>query len=62
VVRSVTDRPESVVSGHALLVGADPEEAAVKVVAELKESTLSRERFLGFGDGHAGDRIAIVLE
>ena len=61
VVRPVSDRPESVTSGHTLVVGADPEEAAEAVMRELRHPTLSREGFQGFGDGQAGERIAQTL-
>ena len=61
VVREVTDRPESVVAGHARVVGTNPDTVALRIWEELDHPTLKTERFLGYGDGTAGYRIAEIL-
>ncbi len=61
VVRKTTDRPESVVAGHAAVVGTDPDVVAAKVWEELEKPTLSTQPFAGYGDGQAGQAIATYL-
>ena len=58
VVRDVTDRPESVEAKRTRVVGTVPEDVRRLIFWELAEPTLIATPFLGFGDGHAGQRIA----
>lgn len=57
VARLVTDRPESVQSGHALLAGHSPAQPLHLALTNHLHTT----PFLGFGDGHTGPRIATHL-
>jgi UDP-N-acetylglucosamine 2-epimerase (non-hydrolysing) len=71
VARDVTDRPESVASGHALLAGRTAEgvrDALLKAIngwsepfSSYEDSRMPTSPFLGFGDGHASERIADLL-
>jgi UDP-N-acetylglucosamine 2-epimerase len=65
VTRSVTERPEGLQAGAALLVGTDPEQIRATVVA-IASSAARREEMASagrnlYGDGRAADRIAHVL-
>lgn len=61
VMRDVTERPEAVDAGAAILVGADRHRIAESVIRLLVDdaarAAMARPRFI-FGDGHAADRIA----
>jgi UDP-N-acetylglucosamine 2-epimerase len=64
VLREVTERPEAIQAGTALLVGTDPE----RIVAEtrrLMDQPAAREAMAHaanpFGDGHASERIVDAL-
>jgi UDP-N-acetylglucosamine 2-epimerase (non-hydrolysing) len=66
VLREVTERPEAVESGSALLVGTD-EEKILNSAVPLMENEKAYEDLLlkclnPFGDGHASDRIVNELE
>jgi UDP-N-acetylglucosamine 2-epimerase (non-hydrolysing) len=61
----VTERPEGLQAGAALLVGTDPEQIRATVVA-IASSAARREEMASagrnlYGDGRAADRIAHVL-
>lgn len=56
VARRVTDRPESLNSGHASLAGYDPDRIRTQLTAALRNG-LRASPFLGFGDGHTAPRI-----
>ena len=64
VLREVTERPEAVEAGVALLVGSDAE-AIVRETRTLLTDPAAYERMARtvnpFGDGHAGERIARLL-
>jgi UDP-N-acetylglucosamine 2-epimerase (non-hydrolysing) len=60
VLREVTERPEAVEAGTALLVGTDPELilAETRRLLEDEEAYTSMARAVNpFGDGHASERI-----
>lgn len=65
VMREVTERPEGVEAGCALLVGTD-EERIVEATTRLLTDTAAYERMARaqnpYGDGQAAERIARVLE
>lgn len=66
VLRDVTERPEAVESGSAILVGTD-EEKILNSAIPLMEDKKSYEDLLSkcqnpFGDGHASDRIVHEVE
>ena len=56
VARRVTDRPESVASGHALLAPNGDLSGAIREA--LVSGRLKASAFKGFGDGKSGKRIA----
>ena len=59
VARALTERPEAVASGHATLIGHDPElllRTAADVLVAPRPPAASP-----FGDGHAAERIAAVV-
>jgi UDP-N-acetylglucosamine 2-epimerase (non-hydrolysing) len=65
VLRETTERPEGVAAGVARQVGTDPE----RIFAEASRLLTSPEAYLEmaravnpYGDGHAAERIAAVLE
>jgi UDP-N-acetylglucosamine 2-epimerase len=64
ILREVTERPEAVSSGCALIVGTD-ENAITTESFKLLDDRASYEAMISernpFGDGHAGERIADVL-
>ena len=64
VMRDVTERPEAVAAGGALLVGAHAGPIVDKATALLTDEGLYRRMSRGsdvFGDGHAAERIAEAL-
>jgi UDP-N-acetylglucosamine 2-epimerase (non-hydrolysing) len=64
VLREVTERPEGVAAGTAVVVGTD-QARIVAVASELLTSPAAYERMANavnpYGDGHAGERIAQAL-
>jgi UDP-N-acetylglucosamine 2-epimerase len=65
VVRNVTERPEAVESGAAILVGTDRQ----RIVAESSRLLEDQEHYSSmiidespFGDGHASERIVDLVE
>jgi UDP-N-acetylglucosamine 2-epimerase (non-hydrolysing) len=64
VLRDVTDRPEAVAAGAALLVGTDPERITRETLALLDDDARCarmKPAVNPYGDGHAAERIAQVL-
>ncbi len=64
VMRDVTERPEAVAAGGALLVGAQADAITRHAGELLTDAALYRRMSAGsdvFGDGHASDRIAAAL-
>jgi UDP-N-acetylglucosamine 2-epimerase (non-hydrolysing) len=65
VLREVTERPEGVEAGTAVVVGTD-RERIVRVADELLTSPAAYERMANavnpYGDGHASSRITAALE
>jgi UDP-N-acetylglucosamine 2-epimerase (non-hydrolysing) len=65
VMRDVTERPEAVQAGTALLVGTESD-LIVKTTGRLLRSNTAYRRMARtrdpFGDGHASARIRVVLE
>ena len=64
VMRDVTERPEAVAAGGALLVGAHAGPIVDKATALLTDEGLYRRMSRGsdvFGDGHAAERIVEAL-
>jgi UDP-N-acetylglucosamine 2-epimerase (non-hydrolysing) len=65
VMREVTERPEAVAAGNALLVGARRErildEASTLLTDPQTYARMSRPSDV-FGDGHAAERIVAALE
>lgn len=59
VARQTTDRPETVVSGHAVVAGFDPQGVVDGVAWALARGP--QPRFGGYGDGKAAERIAAAL-
>jgi UDP-N-acetylglucosamine 2-epimerase (non-hydrolysing) len=66
VLREVTERPEAVESGSALLVGTDEKKILDAAIPLLKDGEATRALLSKctnpFGDGHASDRIAQEIE
>ncbi len=66
VLREVTERPEAVESGSALLVGTDEEKILNSAVPLMEDEKAYEELLLKcvnpFGDGHASDRIVHEVE
>jgi len=64
VLRSVTERPEAVQAGAALLVGTDTA-AIVSAASRLLDDSAAYKKMATasnpFGDGHAGERIVALL-
>ena len=64
VLRSVTERPEAVQAGVALLVGTDTA-AIVSAASRLLDDSAAYKKMATasnpFGDGHAGERIVALL-
>ena len=64
VLRSVTERPEAVQGGAALLVGTDTA-AIVSAASRLLDDSAAHKKMATasnpFGDGHAGERIVALL-
>ncbi len=65
VLRDITERPEAVESGTAVLVGTDPE-VILANLGRLREDPAAYARMAGapspFGDGRAAERIVARLE
>jgi UDP-N-acetylglucosamine 2-epimerase (non-hydrolysing) len=64
VLRNVTERPEAVEAGTALLVGTDPEVILneTRRLLEDEQAYASMARAVNpFGDGHASERIVQAL-
>ncbi|MDO8469624.1 MAG: UDP-N-acetylglucosamine 2-epimerase (non-hydrolyzing) [bacterium] len=63
ILRDVTERPEVVTAGAAVLAGTDPERIVLETEKILDDSTVHAAMAVPrtlFGDGHAADRIADV--
>ncbi|MBA3522905.1 MAG: UDP-N-acetylglucosamine 2-epimerase (non-hydrolyzing) [Gemmatimonadales bacterium] len=64
VLREVTERPEGVAAGTAVVVGTD-RERIVRVASELLTSAAAYDRMANavnpYGDGHASERIVAAL-
>jgi len=64
VLRELTERPEGVEAGTAVVVGTD-RERIVSVASELLTSPEAYARMANavnpYGDGHASDRILVAL-
>ncbi len=61
VLRTSTERPEAVESGHATVVGVDPT-VFPDMIREAVDEGLDRPRPCPYGDGHAAKRIIDILE
>lgn len=61
VLRERTERPEAIASGNLQLVGTDPDHI-VKAVRNRLNGRFARSPSLPFGDGHAGERIAAIID
>ena len=65
VLREVTERPEAIASGNAMLVGTCSEEIvriAKRLLDDPGELGGMAKRALPFGDGHSGPRIAAIVK
>lgn len=66
VLREVTERPEAVESGSALLVGTDEEKILNSAIPLIEDEKAYAEHLLKcvnpFGDGHASERIVHEVE
>jgi UDP-N-acetylglucosamine 2-epimerase (non-hydrolysing) len=66
VLRELTERPEAVESGSAILVGTDEKKILDSAVPLLKDEAVARTLLSRctnpFGDGHASDRIVQEIE
>lgn len=60
VLRTSTERPESVESGHATVVGVSPETFPGKITSAIKKG-LDRPRKCPYGDGNASKRIVDAI-
>lgn len=60
VLRTSTERPEAVKSGHATVVGVDPGEFPRIIQSEIKKG-LDKKRECPYGDGRSGERIMKIL-
>ncbi len=60
VLRTSTERPEAVDSGHATVVGVDPDTFPSIIKKEIEEG-LERQRECPYGDGQASKRIVNIL-
>lgn len=64
VLREVTERPEAIEAGTAILVGTDPDlivETARKLLDNPREYAHMAEAHNPFGDGHASERIVTAI-
>ena len=65
VMRETTERPEAVAAGTVRLVGTD-DDLIVRETSRLLDDAEEYERVSGahnpYGDGHAADRIAAVVQ
>lgn len=61
VLRDTTERPEAIACGSVELVGTDPKRILSAVRRHLK-SARTKTTASPFGDGHAGERIAAIIE
>ena len=64
VLRSVTERPEGVEAGVALLVGTDPEkilEEGRRILSSGQDGTRAASSANPYGDGGAGERIVDIV-
>jgi UDP-N-acetylglucosamine 2-epimerase len=64
VLRSVTERPEGVEAGVALLVGTDPEkilEEGRRILSSGKDGARAASSANPYGDGRAGERIVDIV-
>lgn len=61
VLRTSTERPEAVESGHAIVVGVDPKKFPVMIKKEL-EQTSSRLKNHPYGIGNASKKIVDILQ
>lgn len=61
VLRDTTERPEAIACGGVELVGTDPKRIVGAVRRHLK-SARAHSSASPFGDGHAGERIAAIIE
>ena len=64
VLRSVTERPEGVEAGVALLVGTDPEkilEEGRRILSSAQDGTRAVSSANPYGDGGAGERIVDIV-
>jgi UDP-N-acetylglucosamine 2-epimerase (non-hydrolysing) len=65
VVRNVTERPEAIESGAAILVGTDRQRIVAEASRLLEDTTHYSSMIIKespFGDGHASERIVDVVE
>jgi len=65
VLRDKTERPEGVAIGNAILVGTSAErivEVTRRLLGDPKAMAAMSRRALPYGDGHAGPRIAAIIE
>ncbi len=60
VMRTSTERPEAVDSGHATVVGVDPNRFPRIILEEVKKGLVS-ERKCPYGNGRAAERIMQIL-
>ena len=60
IARDLTDRPESVASGHAILAGRTSEGVRDGLIKAVRNG-LNSTPFLGFGRGDASQQIAEIL-
>lgn len=61
VLRTSTERPEAVESGHATLVGVNPSEF-VPMIREAISEGLDKQRMCPYGEGNAARKIVDILE
>lgn len=61
VLRDVTERPEAIDAGTAILVGTNPDHIASAVDALLNDTGAVTSRKNPYGDGHAAERIVRIL-
>lgn len=61
VLRRATERPEAIASGNIELVGTDPARLVNAVKRRLSGKSAAGAS-LPFGDGHAGERIAAIID
>ena len=61
VLRSTTERPEAVESGHSTVVGVDANVFPMKIKREMAKG-LSKSRKSPYGNGDASKKIAEALQ